>query len=430
MPLFVAVLLFFQASIAHSKPHRKLFKVLPKRSMQTAIGQAIFERIWVASPTRTFAADGLGPLYHARSCIECHRHNGRGTVETNQGTLHVSTLLKIADDQGNPLPKYGKQLQPRAVQGLAGEARIKVSWQKIPFQYPDGQSVVLKKPIFHIKKWGYGQPSRRYVLSARLSPPLIGLGWLEKITDAQIIANAEQQAQINDGVRGVIHYVGNAIGRFNWKASAPTVAFQSALALHHDMGLSNPVFTSGYGDCTAKQQACLNAPHGNTPEMENLEVPSILFKPMVAYLKALVPPKHVVTNKQGQALFHQIGCASCHVPSYQIGNQTIFPYTDLLLHDMGDQLDDGLIDGQASGSQWRTAPLWGIGDAKKVFPKARFLHDGRAETIEEAILWHGGEAEMSQSTFVNLSAKKRQALIQFLSATGGDSNPKHSVKNH
>ena len=385
--------------------------------MQTAIGQAIFERIWVASPTRTFAADGLGPLYHARSCIECHRHNGRGTVEAGQGKLHVSTLLKIADKQGNPLPKYGKQLQPRAVQGIAGEASIQVKWQHVPFQYPDGKSIMLKKTVFRITKWGYGQPSRQYVLSARLTPPLIGLGWLEKIPDSQILANASQQAQINDGVHGMVHYVDSAkkvIGRFNWKASAPTVSFQSALALHHDMGLSNPFYPSGYGDCTAQQESCLNAPHGNTPDMENLEVPSMLFRPMVAYLKALVPPKPVANNHQGQAIFHQIGCASCHIPSYQIGNKTISPYTDLLLHDMGQELDDGFIDGKVHGNQWRTAPLWGIGSAKKVFPKARFLHDGRAETIEEAILWHGGESQKSQQAFVNLSVKKRQLLIQFL----------------
>jgi CxxC motif-containing protein (DUF1111 family) len=217
------------------------------------------------------------------------------------------------------------------------------------------------------------------------------------------------------------------LGRFGWKAGQPSVRQQSAEAFAGDMGLSTPLVRTSAGDCTVAQKACLDAPSGASSRNDDLEVGSKLFDLVVFYAQNLaVPPRRGPERPevlQGKALFHQAGCAKCHVPSFTTGtleanphlsNQKIWPYTDMLLHDMGEGLADNRPEGAADGREWRTAPLWGIGLTQAVSGHTFFLHDGRARSLEEAILWHGGEAETARNAYTKLKKRDRDALLAFV----------------
>ena len=219
------------------------------------------------------------------------------------------------------------------------------------------------------------------------------------------------------------------LGRFGWKAGVPTINQQTAEAASGDIGLSTSLLRTPSGDCTEKQEMCLKAPNGNSPKYQDAELGDDLFKLISFYSHNLaVPPRRDPGNPEvlkGKGLFYSIGCASCHKPKFVTGelpgqphlsHQLIWPYTDLLLHDMGEGLADNRPEGEASGSEWRTAPLWGIGLTETVNGHTLFLHDGRARNITEAILWHGGEAQASRDKFANLSKKDRKRLIAFVNS--------------
>ncbi|AZY49930.1 di-heme oxidoreductase family protein [Bordetella avium] len=416
---------------------------------QFLVGNGLFRKNWVSAPASTQASDGLGPLFNARSCQACHVKDGRGTVPgfdpLERGDA-VALLLRLSvppvtegerealakgDLAAFPEPLYGTQLQNFAVAGLPSEGRMEIDYTPLTVQLAGGEVATLMQPVYRIEDLGYGPMRADTQISPRLAPPMIGLGLLEAIHEDDILAHA--QADKGDGISGKPNWVRDvrtgemSLGRFNWKAGQPTVEQQSAAAFSNDMGLSTPLFPSHYGDCTPAQKACFDMPHGAQPHLGEHEVPARLMDFVTLYSTNLGVPQRRDSDDArvlaGKKLFYEANCVGCHVPKYVTRRdakqpehqfQLIWPYTDLLLHDMGDGLADGVSEGQANGREWRTPPLWGIGLTKVVNPNATYLHDGRARTLLEAILWHGGEAQAARDRVVAMTPAERADLIRFL----------------
>jgi CxxC motif-containing protein (DUF1111 family) len=398
-----------------------------EKQLDFKLGDGVFRKLWVASPASTKSSDGLGPLHNARSCQACHLKDGRGRPPA-AGVTPSSLIFGLARPDGSPDPVYGRQLQTFATPGHLAEAIVQIAHTPKPVKLGDGATVTLRQPHYKVTDPAYGAFDPATTLSPRVAPPMIGRGLLELIPDADIVARADPDDRDGDGIRGRVRYVAspaeggaNRLGRFGWKADAATVADQTANAFLNDMGLSTPVFPSGFGDCTPAQTACRAAPHG--ADETGPEVPAKLFELTVFYSRHLaVPTREGIEApkiKLGQKLFAEIGCAACHTPKQVTGHhpdrpelsgQTIWPYTDMLLHDMGADLADPGPNGQL----WRTPPLWGLGLTKAVNDHFLLLHDGRADGILEAILWHGGEAATARDRAARLSKSDRDALIAFL----------------
>lgn len=416
------------------------------------IGNAIFRKLWVSSPASTKSSDGLGPLFNARGCQNCHFKDGRGHPPTANWPDDdaVSMFLRLsippqteedkqalAAHRANviPEPTYGGQLQDLAIQGHDAEGRMHITYSETPVVLKDGTTVNLRKPHYTIKDLRYGALHPKTMMSPRVAPQMIGLGLLEAIPASDIEKNADPDDKNSDGSSGRASKVWSVkenkvmLGRFGWKAGAPTVLEQSAGAFLGDMGLSTSLRREASGECTSQQTACRGAPDGKTPEKTGLEVSDELLDLTVFYAQNLAVPKRRNAKDpavlRGKAIFHNIGCASCHTPSFTTGelpgqkhlsNQKIWPYTDLLLHDMGEGLADNRPEGVANGKEWRTPPLWGIGLTEVVSGHTYFLHDGRARNLTEAILWHDGEGAASRDKFKNLTQSERNDLIKFLNS--------------
>ena len=423
-----------------------------RRELNFKIGNAIFRRLWVSAPASTDSADGLGPLFNSRGCQNCHLKDGRGHPplssdvpdDTGSMLIRLSVPPKTDDEKAMfaahkanaiPDPVYGGQLQDFAIQGFAAEGKAKIDYVEKPVTLADGEVVTLRAPSYEIVDLGYGPMSPDVMLSPRVAPPMIGLGLLEAVPEEQILANADPDDAGGNGISGKPNRVWSdlhdkeMLGRFGWKASVPTIAEQSAAAFSGDIGISTTLHPSGAGDCTEKQPACMNAPSGNSPKYQNVEVGDELFDLVTFYSQNLAVPKRREADSpdvlKGKALFYETGCVSCHRPKFLTGevpdqphlsNQLIYPYTDLLLHDMGEGLADNRPDGEASGTEWRTPPLWGIGLTETVSGHTLFLHDGRARNLTEAILWHGGEAQDARDVFAALSKEDRDRLLAFVNS--------------
>lgn len=422
--------------IAFSLPSANLSA---RRKLDFSVGNSFFRNPWVIAPSSTDARDGLGPLFNTNACQNCHVNDGRGhPAEENAGQA-VSMLVRLSVPATTdadtvllqrlgvvPEPVYGTQLQDMGVPGIAAEARVRLRWQTHLITLPEGGAVELRSPHVLISDLGYGamQPNTR--MSVRIAPPMIGLGLLEAIPAARLEAMADPDDRNNDGISGRINRVwdwqsqATVVGRFGWKAGQPTLDQQNAAAFAGDLGLSTRLIPQD--DCTAVQMACRNAVAGGIPEVSDTIRASVQF-----YTRQLAVPARRDSARpevrRGEAVFLQAGCAGCHVPSQvtgadaaepELASQTIRPYTDLLLHDMGTGLDDGRPEFLASGREWRTPPLWGIGLTQVVNPQAGYMHDGRARTLLEAILWHGGEAQPARDAVVQLPAADRAALQAFL----------------
>jgi CxxC motif-containing protein (DUF1111 family) len=334
-----------------------------------------------------------------------------------------------------PEPTYGGQLQNRSIQGHKAEGQIRIEYKEIPVKLAGGETVHLRKPTYSITNLGYGPLAPGTMISPRVAPPMIGLGLLEAIPEKEILANVDTDDANKDGISCKPNWVWShehdkvMLGRFGWKAGVPTINQQTAEAASGDIGLSTTMIRTPSGDCTDKQQDCLNAPNGNSPKYQDAELGDELFRLVAFYSHNLaVPPRRNPSNPEvlkGKELFYSIGCASCHKPKFVTGevpdqphlsHQLIWPYTDLLLHDMGEGLADDRPEGEASGTEWRTAPLWGIGLTETVNSHTLFLHDGRARNVTEAILWHGGEGQASRDKFANLSKEDRERLVAFVNS--------------
>ncbi len=401
------------------------------------VGNSFFRNPWVIAPASTDARDGLGPLFNTNGCQNCHIKDGRGHAPDSPEDNAVSLLVRLSipdHDSSNsnektlPEPIYGGQLQDFAIPGVKPEGRIRIDYQPLTKQFADGETVILREPKLSITELAYGPLHPKAQLSARIASPMIGLGLLEAISEDDILSIADPEDKNNDGISGKANQVWSeetqslALGRFGWKAGQPSVRQQNAAAFNGDLGITSTLFVKDH--CTDKQVECLQAPHGGEPELSNKLLDLVTF-----YSKNLaVPARRNIGNEiimLGEQLFSDIGCADCHQPQWKtsadyampwLANQTIYPYTDLLLHDMGEGLADNRPEALASGREWRTPPLWGIGLTAAVGEKTHFLHDGRARNLTEAILWHGGEAAQSQKAFMNMEKTKRSALISFLNS--------------
>lgn len=385
------------------------------------LGKSFFRIPWVEAPSATTARDGLGPLFSANTCISCHPHNGAGSVYGSSGEISRSLVtrfsLKNQVDSKNgfvPDPIYGAQLSVNGVKGVPYEGKPTLLYEAVMSIYPDGEHVELRRPIAGVKELGYGALHSDAVIANRLAPALVGMGLFDQISDEEILSREDAEDKNGDGISGRANRVFDprsgktVIGKFTWKASAPSVRHQVAAAFHHDMGLTTSLFPRK--NCTESQKECLNALRGR----DVLDVTDERLDAVTFYVNHLRLPKPSA-NPKGKALFGQIGCTSCHTPSMTLVNgKTIEPYSDLLLHDMGEELSDGRREFDADGREWRTAPLWGIGKRTLILNQRNYLHDGRARTIEEAILWHGGEAQGAKEKFRTLSHSERRCILEFL----------------
>ncbi|HVZ01558.1 MAG TPA: di-heme oxidoredictase family protein [Dongiaceae bacterium] len=407
---------------------------LPKdvKGLDFEIGRALFERQWAAAPSSTQAADGLGPLFNARSCVSCHTGGGRGAAYDAAGNVLPALLFKLGPHGGAAAatgdPVYGQQIQPESVLGLGGEAHPDVRFEIRTVTLADGTEVELRKPVATLDGLAFGLLAPETVISPRLASAINGMGLLERIPETEILARADPDDRDGDGISGRPNEVldpatgKRALGRFGWKAGEPSLEVQDAKALDLDIGLSNPIYRDAYGDCTKREAQCLAMPNGASPQFENLEVPSSLTRLIDRFVAEAVLPGLAIDSKsvaQGRKVFMAAGCEACHRAQFDLPAsgalpaRTIAPYSDLMLHDMGMGLADHLQDGDASGREWRTAPLWGIGVALRS-GKADLLHDGRARNVLEAILWHDGEAAAARKKVEALGAADRQALIDFI----------------
>ncbi len=392
-------------------------------------GDRVFESEFVSPPATVQV--GLGPTFNNTSCRGCHVRNGRGMpVIGGAGLLRSHMLLRLSlekdaalslgltatpGDGPIPVPGLGGQLQDHSIFGAEPEAKVLLTWEELPGRYPDGTPYSLRRPLVRFESqtafasW-FENPALLW--SIRQSPPVFGLGLLEAVAEADLLTMADPDDKDQDGISGQPNYVWDpstqslALGRFGWKASAPNLLVQSAGAFAEDMGVLNPIFPGNPA----------------SPEIDQKTLEAAAY-----YVQTLAVPNRDTAFadevKRGARLFAEIQCTSCHRASLQtdehhpiaaLRNQSFAPYTDLLLHDMGDGLADGRADFRANGREWRTAPLWGIGLAQTVLPQSAYLHDGRARTLEEAILWHGGEAAKSQERFQALSREDRAAVLRFL----------------
>jgi len=410
------------------------------------VGNGLFRKLWVSTPASTLASDGLGPLYNARSCQRCHLKDGRGHPPEGPEDNAISMFLRISipgtvDDAmaqisdyiaTRPDPSYGTQLQDKAVLGHAAEYRLEVTYEEEVITLADGQAVSLRHPTYTAADLGYGPLHPEAMLSPRVAPQMIGLGLLEAVSAADILAGADPDDANGDGISGRPNIVWSQVhgqpmlGRFGLKAGNPTILEQSAAAFVGDIGISNPIFTAGSGECTNLQADCQAAQHGDGDDRV-FEIDAEGLDLVTFYSRNLgVPARRNVGGAEvlrGKELFYQTGCTACHTPNFvtqrlkdrpEQSFQLIWPFTDMLLHDMGPALADHRPEARATGSEWRTPPLWGIGLTRQVSGHSYFLHDGRARSLLEAVLWHGGEAAGQRDAVIQLSTADRDALIAYL----------------
>lgn len=391
------------------------------------IGDGTFDQVFVAAPAPHFG--GLGPVFNNISCVNCHRNDGGGFPST--GSSSSGMLMRISipgtDAHGGPLAAagFGLQVQDRALLGAPPEAGITISYADQPVTYPDGATVTLRKPSYDLQNPYIPLPGG-YMLSPRLAPRLVGMGLLENIPESTILSFVDDGDKNGDGITGKANYVYNhfsgktELGRFGLKANTSTLLMQVATAYQQDMGVTS--YPQSEESAWGQSQMSLVGANDPSPELVDSLLNYVTF-----YVQTLaVPARRDVldsVNKKGAILFNQVNCSGCHRPTMQTGvniaihlsSQRIHPYTDLLVHDMGGGLADNRPDFMATGKEWRTTPLWGVGIlAKTNGGTAYFLHDGRARTIEEAILWHGGEAEKSKQQFMQLGKDDRTAILKFL----------------
>lgn len=418
--------------VANDKAFTLPLANLPKEQLRAFFfGNRLFNTNWTQAPGSVRAFDGLGPVFNRVSCSGCHTRDGRGRPPAQSGDPMLSMLVRLSvpgtDAHGGPKPHpvYGDQLNDRAIHGVEPEGKARITYDEVAGGYADGSSYALARPRYRIEALTFGALGTDVMLSPRVAPQMIGLGLLEAIPEAAILAKADPDDRDGDGISGRANMVwdhaagGTALGRFGWKANQPSLRQQAAGAALGDIGLTSPLFPRA--NCGAAQTACAAAITGGEPELS-----STFLDRLELYSQALAVPeqRHPEDARviQGFALFKTARCDACHTPTQATGEhplaalnqQTIHPFTDLLLHDMGPALADGRADFLADGQEWRTPPLWGIGLIETVNGHTRFLHDGRARNLEEAILWHGGEAESSRDAFRAMTRAEREALLAFL----------------
>jgi len=394
----------------------------PKELTSFMVGNSLFRSNWVTNGASVDKLQGLGPTFNARSCSGCHMNDGRSAPNNTSGPAGVGVLFRISTAKGEPHAVYGDQIQPQGILTVKGEGEPYIDYQEKFYQYNDGEKYSLLHPSYSIRNVNYGELGE-VLISPRVAPIVIGLGLLENIPQKDLLKNADPEDKNNDGISGrpnwIIEGKTKRIGRFGHKANRPSLRAQNSGAFLGDMGITSSLHRDQ--NCSKEQADCTSA-----MELKRLEINDEDLERMIFYTAMLAVPKRRMVNvqkiTQGEKIFEQINCIGCHVASFttgpsvqkQLSKQKIFPYTDLLLHDMGEELADHRPDQLASGTEWRTPPLWGVGLIKVVNNHERLMHDGRARNINEAILWHGGEAKKSQQQYIQLTKDERLALISFI----------------
>ncbi len=407
------------------------------------VGDALFERIWEDSRlTSNIAKDGLGPLFGSQSCEGCHINDGRGHLPEKiyQDTDSISIVVHLGKNKSDLNKKfknvadedYGSQISEFSVKGILKEADINFKYDYSVVAFSNGMIYELRKPKIFLSNFNYGDIGKDTEFSARVAQPLIGLGLVESISAEDILKNEDEFDLNNDGISGKVNKVWDDVnqkielGRFGWKASQPSIYQQVADALFNDMGLSNPLYKDP-SNCSESQINCLNIIDGNSIEHDGLEVSNQQLELITFYSQQLgVPARRNINNEdviEGKKIFFKLSCNSCHKEKFKTGthsnhnnlkHQTIYPYSDFLLHDMGEGLGDNLPEYLANGNEWRTTPLWGLGLTETVSGRKTYLHDGRARSLVEAILWHGGEANSALMEFKKLNNIQINQLLSFL----------------
>lgn len=404
---------------------------------QFTFGNKLFNTNWVEAPASVHSLDGLGPVFNRSSCSGCHMRDGRGRPPEPSETQMMSMLLRLSHldpktGAALPHPDYGDQLNPFAIGGVPPEGHAVIRYRDISGRYADGTTYTLQAPRYRIEAPLFGiepldpQSDPQLVISPRVAPAVFGLGLLAAIPQARLREWADPEDRDGDGISGRMNWITDTtgqkqIGRFGWKANVVSLRQQNAGAALGDIGLTSSLRPNE--NCMPRQTACQKATSGGSPELNDTQLDKLTF-----YTQTLAPPARRDVNAaniiRGGHIFEHLNCSGCHRPSVKTGDspipalahQQIQPFTDLLLHDMGEALADHRPDGSATGREWRTAPLWGIGLVPTVNHHTRYLHDGRARSIEEAILWHGGEAEASTAAFKKLTLKEREDLLAFLNS--------------
>ncbi|MDP6517239.1 MAG: di-heme oxidoredictase family protein [Alphaproteobacteria bacterium] len=420
---------FLRSREAFSAP---LGNLDPKRLRAFAFGRHLFRRNWVIAPSSVESLDGLGPTFNRVTCSGCHLKDGRGRPPASPDEPMKSMLVRLSvpsvgsNGGPSPHPVYGSQLQDKGIPGVPKEGRATIRYREIEGAFADGQHYRLRAPIYEFTELEHGPLGDDFMFSPRVAPAIHGLGLLEAVAEAVIEDTADPNDSDGDGISGKVNRVWDNVtgqerlGRFGWKANTASLHQQVAAAAFGDIGITTTVFP--FDNCPPAQSACMAAPNGGMPELDDRRLETL-----VSYARSLgVPARRDLDNpsvRRGEILFASAGCASCHAPNLTTGaatvlpelaEQTIHPYTDLLLHDMGEGLADGRPDFEASGREWRTPPLWGIGLVQRVNLHQFFLHDGRARGFMEAVLWHGGEAEAAREAVLAMPKADRDALIAFL----------------
>ncbi|MGH7713919.1 MAG: di-heme oxidoredictase family protein [Gemmatimonadaceae bacterium] len=399
-----------------------------QRLAQHELGDSLFALGFLDAATSPAGAPnvGLGPLFNNTSCFACHEQNGRGqpplVPRAFRGMLfRLSVPGFVADAPPRPVPGYGGQLQNRAIVGTPPEGTVDISYERIDGQFADGTRYELQRPTYRLASL-YIPPPPNVMVSPRVAPQIVGLGLLEAVPDALILVRSDENDRDGDGISGKANVIsggittGRQLGRFGHKANTASLLIQAATAYNEDVGITSPLLPTEH--CALQLPICSQ----HTPDVTSAHLDAVVF-----YTRTLAVPArrnvHDAEVRRGATLFAQVRCTACHTPTLrtaatgvepELANLTIQPYTDLLLHDMGPELADGRPDFRASGSEWRTPPLWGIGLSAFVTGHTRFLHDGRARSLEEAVLWHGGEALAARELYRGLTKSERDALLRFL----------------
>jgi CxxC motif-containing protein (DUF1111 family) len=394
-------------------------------------GNRLFNTNWVIAPASASGFDGLGPTFNRVSCSGCHLRDGRGRPPINAESELLSMVLRISipgvDAHGGPksVPGYGTQINDRAIPGVAPEAQPRIQWQEMPGAYADGTPFSLRKPLILIDKLAYGALPSKVLTSLRVAPAVFGMGLIDGLSDAAILARSDPNDADQDGISGRVNRVysnlspARAVGRYGWKASVATLSEQNLGAALNDIGITSDIHPKQ--NCPPRQSACTKAENGGEAELS--EAFAAKLNQYVHTLGVPAARAQSPQSRRGAALFRQFQCVGCHLESLRtdahsphayLRHQSFSAYTDVLLHDLGPGLADGRPDFQASGVEWRTAPLWGVGLVPAVNDHNFYLHDGRARGLAEAILWHGGEAVKAKERFRNAAKTEREALLAFL----------------